>query len=55
MNLHVEFDLPDWEADRLRKAAQADGVSLETEVRHVVDWFLGSHDFEPGLPDESTL
>lgn len=55
MSAHVELDFPDWEADRLRKAAQADGVSLEAEVLRLVGRLLGTGDVEPGLPDERSL
>jgi hypothetical protein len=55
MSAHIEFDLPDWEAERLAESARQHGVSLAAEARHAVELVLGPFDFEPGLPDESSL
>jgi hypothetical protein len=55
MSAHIEFDLPDWEAERLAASAQAHGLPLEIEALHLIQRELGPFDFEPGLPDDSSL
>jgi hypothetical protein len=55
MTAHIEFDLPDWEAERLAESARAHGQSIEVEALHLIQRELGPFDFEPGLPDESSL
>ena len=52
---HIEFDLPDWEAERLARSAQQHGVSLEIEAKHLVQRELGPFDWEPGLPPDDAL